>query len=200
MWINHLLNCFSNIPKYVARGAEVVESRGQEEQRSWEHWICPINAIISTRTWETYRWLFVYNDRHFWNFTTVLKLNIFFKSDFRCCLFDRSPCQWTRLACFTIFKFGYDRFNLFYRLKIRSETAQTDHLTNSGLRFNNSCNAIDLGIECELVCWNESVDCGFSCGRNSSDPVVRECKEKCIHEQFIYVDGRFTIYFENYQL
>ena len=91
------------------------------------------------------------------------------------------------------FNLGRTDLTSVHQFKMRSETTQTDHLTNSGLRFNDSCNAIDLGIECELVCWNESVQCGYDCGRNSSDLAVLECKENCIHNQFICVDGEFTI-------
>ena len=76
---------------------------------------------------------------------------------------------------------------------MRSETAWTDFLTNDGPRFNDSCNAIDLGMECELVCRNESVQCSYDCGRNSSDPAVQECKENCIHDQSLCIDGELTI-------
>ena len=51
--------------------------------------------------------------------------------------------------------------------------SQSEYLTGSNLRYNSSCNAIDLGMACALGCREESVECTINCGRNASDPVVQ---------------------------
>ena len=77
---------------------------------------------------------------------------------------------------------------------MRSETARKDYLADAALRYNSSCNAIELGDECDLFCRDETVECASNCGRNSSDPVVIECKEKCYNDQFVCMNGESAIW------
>ena len=76
---------------------------------------------------------------------------------------------------------------------MRFETSRTDYLADSTFRYNSSCNAIELGIECDSVCRDEAVECVTNCGRNSSDPVVIECKYKCYNDNFGCLNGELTI-------
>ena len=74
-----------------------------------------------------------------------------------------------------------------------TQPAQTGYLTDSGPRYNSSCNAIDLGIACDLACREEGGVCSINCGRDLSDPAVQECKEACYNHQFSCIDGELTI-------
>ena len=75
---------------------------------------------------------------------------------------------------------------------MRFETSRTDYLSDSALRYTSSCNAIDLGIECDFVCQDETVECATNCGKNSSGPAVIECEEKCYNDQFVCLNGDVT--------